>query len=161
MRISREQMFLDMAEVAARRSTCYRGNTGAIIVKDNDILSMGYNGPPSGAEHCKGNKCELNQDGGCQRSVHAEWNALQRAKEKMQAMLLTHCDLYTLSGPCPRCADGILHAGIWRVFYRHPYRDPSGVEKLLDSKTLVYRVISSGLVIDIRSNTICEILPGR
>lgn len=148
MRISREQMFLDMAESASRRSTCFRGNTGCLIVKDNDPVSMGYNGPPSGDEHCKGNKCELRTDGGCLRSVHAEWNAIRRAQQKMNCQLLTHCDLYTMSGPCPGCADHILFAGIWRVFYRFPYRDPSGIQKLIERDTTVFRVTPSGYVVN-------------
>jgi hypothetical protein len=63
MRITRPQLWMGMAEIAAQRATCFRGSCGAILVKDNDVVSIGYNGPPSGEEHCQGNDCVLTATG--------------------------------------------------------------------------------------------------
>lgn len=150
-RISRQQMFMGMTEWAAMRSTCFRGNTGALVVHNNDIVSMGYNGPPSGDDHCRGNECELTSGGGCQRSLHAEHNALRRATEKLitleSPILISECDLYTLSGPCPVCAMSIYKHGIKRVFYRHPYRTSEGVHRLVEWGVKVYRVLPAGMIV--------------
>lgn len=146
-RIPREAMFLDMAEAASRRSTCFRGNTGALIVYYNDIVSMGYNGPPSGEEHCKGNDCEINPvTGGCQRSLHAEQNAINRAILKKAD--LVNCYLYTTSAPCTSCADQILHNNIGRIYFRYPYRDEEGLYKLISSESIqVFRVTTAGFIV--------------
>ena len=83
-RISWDEYFMSMAELASRRSTCLRRHVGAVIVRDNQVLSTGYNGAPKGLPNC----CDLNE---CLRkklgipsgerhelcrAVHAEANAI-------------------------------------------------------------------------------------
>lgn len=155
MRISRQHMFMQMAEVAAMRSTCFRGNTGALVIFDNDVVSMGYNGPPSGDVHCKGNACELH-NGGCARSVHAEVNAIDKAMGKWVGGKLFGCDLYSLSGPCPGCTERIIYSQVSRVFYRHPYRILDGIRSLIDHKVAVYRVMPAGTIIEEATNRIID-----
>jgi len=135
-------MFMDMAEVAARRSTCFRGNIGALIVSGTNIYAMGYNGPPSGHPHCAGQECQLGPTGGCARSAHAEDNAIQRA-----GSMAYGADLYCTSSPCERCAEKIIMFQLGRVFYRHPYRSSAGLQKLLQADIPVYRVTPAGYIV--------------
>lgn len=152
MRISRLHMFMQMAEVAAMRSTCERGNVGAILIRYNDIVCMGYNGPPSGEPHCQGNDCQLRDDGGCLRSEHAEANALNRGYKKI-GMLMCECDLYCTYSPCLTCAKLIADYKIRGFYYRYSYRDPAGLEHLRD-RVAIYRVTPAGYVIGQKSGRI-------
>lgn len=145
MRISRQQMFMDMAEVAARRATCYRGNIGAIIVRDKNLISMGYNGPPAGDDHCRGNECGLTVTGSCGRSKHAEDNAIHHAL--MTQPHLAGCTIYCTASPCPECAALIYRHNIGRVYYRHPYRITAGIDFLHSRGVEVFKVAMSGMII--------------
>jgi dCMP deaminase len=150
-RISRQQLFMDVAEVFAKRSTCFRGNVGAVIIAGSNIIAAGYNGAQAGHPHCAGSSCELNAVGGCRRSVHAEINALRRIPHSHRFSAgdrEPYLDLYTTAAPCPDCALAITeNLVIRRVFYRHPYRDEKGVN-FLHNRTEVYRVTPSGSVVD-------------
>lgn len=76
MRPSWEAYFLSLAKAVATRASCPRASVGAVIVsKDNRFLASGYNGSPSGEPHCLDFGC-LMVDGHCQRSLHAEVNAV-------------------------------------------------------------------------------------
>ena len=86
MRISRDQMFMDIAEVIAKRSTCLRNNVGAVIVESHNIVAIGYNGPASGCEHCTISTC-LGK--GCSRSIHAEENAINRLNSKGLTLMVS------------------------------------------------------------------------
>lgn len=154
-RISRHHAWMQMAEVAAMRSTCYRGNSGCFIVLRADVVSMGYNGPPSGEPHCRGNACELTNSGGCLRSIHAEANAIHRAELKLGRGKLHECDLYTTSAPCVDCAEHILNSGIKRMFYRYPYRVVQGLE-MVRKYISVYRITPSGIIIAEDTGMICD-----
>lgn len=132
-RISKIDTYLNCAEVFAYRSTCIKRKYGAVIVKDDVVISTGYNGAPRGFENC----CDLGTcprmerdmhqgDGyGICRAVHAEANALLNCS-RQQTM---GADLY-LAGvnpkdnsihrakPCPLCARMIIQAGINNVYLR-------------------------------------------
>lgn len=70
--------FIRIAKEVASRATCPRAAVGAVIVKDNRILSTGYNGAPAGQPHCEDVGCEI-VDGHCHTAVHAESNAIAQA----------------------------------------------------------------------------------
>lgn len=70
--------FLNIAKEVASRSTCPRASVGAVIVKDNHILSTGYNGAPPGEPHCTEVGC-LMENNHCERTIHAETNAVAQA----------------------------------------------------------------------------------
>jgi len=74
-----DDYFLDIALMVARRSTCSRASVGAVIVKDNCILSTGYNGSPTGQPHCTDVGCTILNDH-CVNTLHAEANAISFAK---------------------------------------------------------------------------------
>ena len=143
MRISREQMFMDIAEIVAKRSTCLRNNVGAIIVSNftNNIQSIGYNGLPTKQPHCTLSSC---CGKGCSLVIHAEANAIERATLFDRIPY----SLYVTVSPCIHCSQKIIEAKrIRKVFYRYPYRDLSGIIKLLENGIEVYRILPSGEII--------------
>lgn len=118
-RISREDMFIEMLSIVEKRSVCSRKHVAAILVKDHRPVSFGYNGPPSGIDHC----CSKD-DSECKGAIHAEMNAIAFAAK--HGLSLEGTTLYVSMSPCLKCAQVILNSGISRVVYRDSYRDPSG-----------------------------------
>ena len=133
-RISKENYYLDIAQTVLERATCLRRVYGAIIVKNDEIISTGYNGAPRGRRNCvdmafctrealkvpRGERYEL-----C-RSVHAEANALISAsRERMigASLYLTGVDARTggyveKSSCCSMCKRMVINAGIEHVYIR-------------------------------------------
>ena len=133
-RIDKVNYYLDMAEVALERSTCLRRNFGAVIVKNDEIISTGYNGAPRGRKNCtdlgycmreklkipRGERYEL-----C-RSVHAEENAIISASRRD----LLGSSLYLVgknyedkeyvknARPCSMCKKTIINSGIEKIYIR-------------------------------------------
>lgn len=138
MRISRHQMFMEIAQVVAKRATCFRENVGCIIVKDNNIISMGYNGAPAGQEHCTSHP-----NGNCQSSIHAEINALLRVTD-----ILSNKDLYCTHLPCIDCQKAIAKAAIIkRVFFSITYGDIAYAQKFFDRNGIqLLRILPSGTI---------------
>lgn len=131
-RPSWDSYFMQMAEVVAGRSTCLRRQVGAVIVKDRQILSTGYNGSPSGLRHCDEVGClrqTLSVPSGerveiC-RAVHAEQNALVQAAK--HGVAIAGADLYTTHQPCVLCTKLLINVEIRRVVYTHSYPDQLAV----------------------------------
>lgn len=157
-RISRQVMWMEIAEVAAKRSTCFRGNIGAVIVAGKSQLwSIGYNGPATNQPHCTGKHCAVKPSGGCENSIHAEVNAINIAKEfHREPWSSGGVDLYSTMSPCVDCARAIFNAYIKRVFYRHPYRLRDGIDFLIKEKIEVYRVTAAGFIVSERSGAMME-----
>lgn len=141
MRPSRQQMFMEIAHVVAKRSTCFRLNVGAVVVVNDRIVSIGYNGSPPGDAHCAGNECPGVQPGKCP-TIHAEVNALSYLPNGVSAE-----DIYTTHTPCSRCAERMIDYGVNRVFFDIPYRDPAGIDFLIAHNVEVYQVTPAGYVI--------------
>ena len=129
---------MELAKVVAKRSTCIRQKVGAIIVKDKRILATGYNGAPSGMDHCldigclreilkvpSGERQEL-----C-RGLHAEQNAIIQAAKF--GICIEGSILYTTHCPCITCAKMIINAGIKKVVYGKEYADKRGLELLKEA----------------------------
>lgn len=156
MRISRHQLWMDMAEVLTRRSTCYRGNVGCMIIKNNDILSCGYNGAAAGEEHCLGNMCPtFPETGSCMKSDHAEKNAIARALAKLRLGQLDGCIMYCTSSPCVDCAKKIALSHLSCFIYRNSYRDATGLKYLMEKPfPLIYRLTPSGYLINERTGAL-------
>lgn len=146
-------MFMEVAEVASKRSTCYRGNVGCVIAKNNDVLSLAYNGAPEGEEHCLGNECPLySETGGCMKADHAEKNAIKRALGKLRMGQLDGCIMYCTSSPCKDCAERIKLSRLHCFIYRNSYRDPTGMQALKAvDYLLIYRLTPSGYLINERT----------
>ena len=116
MRKSWDEYFMEIAEIVKTRSTCLRRQVGAVIVKDNRIITTGYNGAPSGLRHCT-------DIGGCERErLHipsGQRHELCRALHAEQNAII-HITLQ----PCVICAKMLVNAGITRIVHRGEYPDP-------------------------------------
>ena len=99
----KNETFLDLARKIGDNSKCCRAKVGAILVKDNRIISTGYNGKPSGwnDEACTGD-CN-----GCKETIHAEINAIIFAAKN--GMSTKDCALYVTHSPCEHCCLAIFH----------------------------------------------------
>lgn len=135
-RISWDEYFMEMAELAAKRSTCLRRQVGAVVVQDRHVIATGYNGAPSGVPHCtdmgrcyreehhipSGERHEL-----C-RALHAEQNAIIQAATLAQS--IEGATMYITTQPCIICAKMIINAGIKRIVVKEGYPDEMAVEML-------------------------------
>lgn len=127
MRPSRSETLLNVAAIIAKRSTCNRLNVGAVVARDGRILTTGYNGPPSGMDHCDHEEFEVQ----CNLAVHAEANALAFAAR--YGMSTDGAEMFLTDSPCHNCAKLIINAGIVRVYYSNEYRLTHGVDLLEDA----------------------------
>lgn len=119
-----DKAYLRMATEWAKLSYCERKQVGAIIVKDNMIISDGYNGTPSGYTNC----CE-NKSGETHWYVlHAEANAILKVAKSTQSS--NGATLYITLSPCKDCSKLIIQSGIKRVVYQVKYKDTSGIDFL-------------------------------
>lgn len=119
MRKSWDNYFMDIAFDISERATCERLKVGAVIVKDNRLVSAGYNGSIHEHEHCTDVGCLLNEQERCIRTIHAEMNAILEAGRKK----LKGATIYVTHEPCENCAKHIAQAGIKKVIYRRAYRN--------------------------------------
>lgn len=125
-------VFMDVAERFAQLSSAVRLHVGAIVVKDDRIISIGYNGMPSGWD----NQCEYWVEDGDNGSgwkskpevLHAETNAIAKLARSSESGL--GATMFVTHQPCLDCAKLVYQAGIDTVYYRHQYRDSAGVEFL-------------------------------
>ena len=146
MRTDKINYYLDIAETVLERGTCLRRNYGAIIVKNDQIISTGYVGAPRGRKNCtdmnvcvretlkipRGERYEL-----C-RSVHAEQNAIIHARREDMigsALYLVGKDAVTgeyveNASACSMCKRMIINAGINRIIVREGYPDDLAVDIL-------------------------------
>lgn len=120
-RPSWDDYFLKIAETAAERGTCPRRKVGAVIVRDKQILSTGYNGSVRGLPHCTDVGCLIIEEGGgCQRVVHAEINSILQAAN--HGVCISGATIYTTMSPCWDCFKAIVNGGINRIVYLVEYR---------------------------------------
>ncbi len=115
--------YLAMARIWSYNSYCQRRQVGALMVKDQMIISDGYNGTPSGFE----NECE--EDNVTKPYVlHAEANAITKVAKSNNSS--EGATMYITASPCIECAKLIIQAGIRRVVYSEAYRNTDGIELL-------------------------------
>lgn len=143
MRVSRDQMMMDIAFMVGQRATCDRRRVGAVISRESRVVSTGYNGPPSGMTHCNHKALGVGGSAGCSQAVHAEANAIIFAAR--HGIATEGCALYTTCEPCLECAKLIINAGIQQVIYTFPYRAHEGLE-LLRAAGLRVIQLSGGIV---------------
>jgi dCMP deaminase len=118
-----DERYLRMARIWAENSYCKRRQVGALVVKDQRIISDGYNGTPSGFD----NLCEENNVS-FPYVLHAEANAITKlARSHNNSEGST---LYVTASPCLECAKLIIQAGIKRVIYGENYRLDDGIQLL-------------------------------
>ena len=157
-RIPIDKIYMQIAYQTAKLSYAERRKVGCIIVKDEQIVSFGYNGTPHGFENecesietitieasyketpdvvldleadgfiCKGDCCTKKVYTTKREVLHAESNAITKLAKS--TMTSNGADLYTTTAPCFDCSKLIIQAGIKRVFFSEDYRDMSGIELL-------------------------------
>ena len=119
-----DKSYIEMAFVWARNSYCKRMQVGALIVKENMIISDGYNGTPSGFD----NLCEDENNITKPYVLHAEANAITKVAKSNNSS--NGATLYITDSPCIECAKLIIQAGIKRVVYSRKYRIVDGLDLL-------------------------------
>jgi dCMP deaminase len=125
-RISRLELFSEMAKLVSRRSSCLKKQVGAILVKENRVIAMGYNGVLAKENPLKGM-----DDKGVTHTVHAEANIISFCAKNGIATEGT--TMYITLSPCEKCVELIIQAGITEVVYYEEYRDYAGVQRLLEN----------------------------
>jgi len=119
-RVSWENYFMNIAKEVSTRSTCDRKSVGAVIVRDKNILSTGYNGSIKGLPHCDEAGHEM-VDGHCIRTTHAEANAIAQAAK--HGARVDTAEIYVTASPCYNCFKIIANSGIKTIYYDEFYRD--------------------------------------
>lgn len=120
-----DKRYLRMATIWAENSYCKRRKVGALIVKDQMIISDGYNGTPSGFE----NICEDDNNLTKPYVLHAEANAITKVAASSNSS--NGATIYITASPCIECAKLIIQSGIRRVVYSEKYHTDEGCELLL------------------------------
>jgi dCMP deaminase len=141
-----DEYFLEVALLVSKRSTCRRRRVGAVLVKDKRILATGYNGAPSGLEHCLDIGClreKLKIPSGerhelC-RGLHAEQNALIQAS--LYGISVKDSILYATNQPCIICAKMLINAGIKEIVIYDGYPDKMAAEFLKKAKIRVRKAV--------------------
>jgi len=132
-----DKFYIDFCCLVSELSVAKRLKVGAVIVRDNNIISYGYNGTPSGLDNC----CEIESSDGTLHTkrevIHAEINAVSKAAKL--GISTANSTLYCNICPCIECAKLIIQSGIVKVIYKEDYRDTSGFELLLKSNIQVIK----------------------
>jgi dCMP deaminase len=131
-RPSKDEYFMEISNVVAKRSTCLRIHVGAVIVKNGRILSTGYNGAPYGFEHCLDIGCIREKENVAHgtrhelcRAVHAEQNAIIQAA--LHGVSIEGATVYCTHQPCILCTKMIINGKIKRVVYQNGYPDEMSI----------------------------------
>lgn len=128
-RPDKHTMFMAMAELVAKRSTCARTHVGCIItdLDGTSVVSMGYNGNAAGLK----DECDTDVPGAC-GCIHAEMNALIKAPYQGPPLRL-----YTTLSPCVMCAKLIINSKVQEIYVGKMYRSPEGFELLNEYRLVV------------------------
>jgi len=136
--------YMNIAEEISKRSYAQRLKVGAILVKNNSIISDGYNGMPYGFE----NLCETNNITNVE-VLHAELNAITKIAKSNQSS--EDSTLYVTVSPCLECAKLIIQCGIKNIYFKHRYRILDGVNLLKRANINVFEKCK-------KSNTFCKFI---
>jgi dCMP deaminase len=123
------KIYMETAEIISSASHANRRKVGAIIVKDNRIISFGYNGTPSGFD----NDCEINNITKPE-VLHAESNAIAKCAKSNEST--NGSAMYITLAPCFECSKLIIQCGITDLYYRYDYKDQNGIKLLKQHKKL-------------------------
>lgn len=144
MRPSWDDYFMEIANVVRKRSTCIRRQIGAVIVKDNRILTTGYNGVPPKMKHCSEAGClreKLHVPSGQRhelcRALHAEQNAVIQAAKN--GIPIDGSTIYITAQPCIICAKILIASGIKKIVYSGEYPDELSLQMLNESSIEVVK----------------------
>jgi dCMP deaminase len=134
-----KQAYMTTAETFAELSHARRLHVGAIVVKDDRIISIGYNGMPAGWDNTCEDVVQHSDDTTSLKTkpevLHAETNAIAKLARSNESGL--GADIFITHAPCLDCAKLIYQSGIKRVWYGTEYRDSTGVNFLQQSGILI------------------------
>ena len=144
-RKSKDVYFAEIADLVSSRSTCRRNQVGAVIVKDSQILSTGYNGAPKKLRHCEDVGCireELGVKPGerhelC-RGLHAEQNAIIQAA--FHGISVNGANIFCTTRPCSICTKMLINAGIHEIVYIEEYDDELAAQLVKEADLSLRRV---------------------
>ena len=133
-----DEYFINIAKLVSSRSTCLRRNVGAVVVKNKQVLTTGYNGAPARVRHCDEVGCMREKMGVpsgerhelC-RALHAEQNAFLQAAR--HGISLEGATMYMTTQPCSICAKMIINAGIEKIIFEGDYPDTFAIELLKEA----------------------------
>lgn len=125
-----DDIFMELAINLAKRSHCVKAQVGAVLTNETRIISIGYNGPPSGTHNCdedfESEGCPRDSKGSCSLALHAEQNAILYAAKN--GGKVEGATLYVTLSPCIACARVIFSMKINRVIYLHSYAEFKGIK---------------------------------
>lgn len=133
-----EEYFIELAKLVSKKGSCVKRQVGAVIVKDNMIISTGYNGTPRNVTNCNQGGCKRCNDPNVASGsnyheclcVHAEENAIAQAA--YQGISTKGGVLFTSLCPCLYCAKSIINAGISKVYYKEEFTMDEATIKLFN-----------------------------
>ncbi|MEX2514236.1 MAG: dCMP deaminase family protein [Cyclobacteriaceae bacterium] len=124
-----DDIFMELAVNLAQRSHCIKKHVGAVLTKDTRIISIGYNGPPSGTHNCDEEfpetGCSRDSKGSCSLALHAEQNAILYAVKNKASV--EGSTLFVTLAPCLPCARIIYSMGIHKVIFLYSYAAYKGI----------------------------------
>jgi dCMP deaminase len=125
-----DEIFMDLAQNLALRSHCTRAQVGCVLTKDTRIISIGYNGPPSGTHNCDEDfkdegGCPKDSKGSCSLALHAEQNAILYASKNGAS--IEGSTIYVTLSPCISCARIIYSMKIKKVIFLNSYAAYKGL----------------------------------
>lgn len=129
-RLDWDEYFMSIALLASQRSPCTRLNVGSVIVKNNRLISMGYNGFIPGAPHISRVK-----DNHEQSIIHSEINAITDCAKRGTS--LEGSKIYVTHFPCINCFRSIAACGIKEIIYLEEYKNDSIVEELANDSGII------------------------
>lgn len=137
------EAFMKTAETWAECSTAVRLHVGAVVVKEDRVISIGYNGMPSGWDNtCEYVEYDDNGDPLGTKTkpevLHAETNAIAKLARSSESGLGS--TLFVTHAPCLDCAKLVYQSGINSVYYRNSYRDTAGLEFLSKAGVTVEKI---------------------
>ena len=122
-RLSWEEYFMKTAQLASVRSPCERLQVGCVLVKNNRLISMGYNGFLGGCEHKS-----IVRDNHEQATIHAEINAVTDAAKR--GVSIDGAEAYVTHYPCLNCYKALASSGVKKIYYNIDYKNDPVVEEL-------------------------------
>lgn len=145
MRENWHNYFMNITKVIATRSPCIRRAVGAIAVLDHRIIATGYNGVPSGLEHCTSDTCVRSIENipsgqmaeKC-RGLHAEQNLIIQCA--LHGVKMSGATIYCTTYPCSICAKMLINCNVRQIYYDGDYDDPLAKELFQEAATLTFKI---------------------
>lgn len=144
-----QEYFMEIARLVSKRSTCMRRRVGAVLVKEKRILATGYNGAPTGLEHCavigclrEKNNVPSGQRHELCRGLHAEQNAIIQAAA--HGISIQGAMLVCTTMPCSICLKMLINAGITDMIYEEGYADDLTQQLLQEAAITITRFQPQG-----------------